>query len=332
MLYLEGAEHRERRRSAARFFTPKAVASYETMIDDLTHKQIAPLVRGRRADVSQMSLQLSVAVVARVVGLTSSVLPGKSRRIEATFTANLTADGPAPLALLRRLCTVVAVLLFYLVDVLPAIRTRRRRPGNDLITHLLDVGLRPLEVLTECIIYCAAGMATTREHITIAAWHLLDCPDLLTRFRTGAHAERAAVLQEILRLEPVVGHLYRQVTAPTPVLVDGSPTVLDEGTLIDFDLRAINADVQLVGAEPLALRPGRVLTSRRAAPSVMSFGDGNHRCPGGPLAMLESEIFLDRLLALDLIVDQTPKIAWNDLTGGYELRELVVRQTRQDET
>lgn len=169
-------------------------------------------------------------------------------------------------------------------------------------------------------------MATTREFITIAAWHLLDSPDLLHRFRTGDHEERLAILEEILRLEPVVGRLYRQVTAPTPIQMEGIPHVLPVGTVVDLDLRAINADAELVGARPLDLCPGRPMTTRATASSVMSFGDGNHRCPGGPLAMLESEIFLRRLLALDLVIEQAPKVTWNDLTGGYDLRGLVVRR------
>lgn len=154
VLYLEGAEHRARRRAVARFFTPKAIEAYRPLVDDLSRRQVEPLARGRPADVAQLSLQLSVAVVARVIGLSSGV-PGMSRRIEATFSANLAEEGRGLGPLSRRLRTGVAMLLFYAVDVLPAIRARRKRPGDDLISHLVDVGFRRLEILTECVIYCA---------------------------------------------------------------------------------------------------------------------------------------------------------------------------------
>lgn len=323
VLYLDGPAHRDRRRAAARFFTPKAVETYRATVEDLTRDLLKPLAAGRPADVSRLSLLLSVAVVAKVTGLTSSPLPGMSRRIAATFTANLSDEGRGLAVLAHRLATGAAIWAFYVVDVLPAIRARRRCPADDLISHLLEVGFRPLEILTECIIYCAAGMATTREFVTLSAWHLLDSPALLARFRAAQQDGRMAVLQETLRLEPVIGHLYRRVTAPTTLLVDGTPTVLPPGSIVD--LRAINIDTALVGAEPRTLKPGRPLSVRGAGPAVLSFGDGQHRCPGGPLAMLESEIFLSRMLSLDLVIDRPPTVRWSDLTGGYDLRGLTVR-------
>jgi cytochrome P450 len=55
---------------------------------------------------------------------------------------------------------------------------RRRRPSADVISQLLQQGFNDLEILTEALTYGAAGMATTREFVTLAAWHLLDEPDL----------------------------------------------------------------------------------------------------------------------------------------------------------
>ena len=124
-----------------------------------------------------------------------------------------------------------------------------------------------------------------------------------------------------------MGHLYRQVTAPTTIEMDGQVHPLAAGTNLDFDLRAINIDAALVGVKPLTVCPGRPLATSSTAASVLSFGDGQHRCPGGPLAMLESEIFLSRLLAYDLVIERVPDIGWSDLTGGYDLRGLVVRPT-----
>ena len=42
---------------------------------------------------------------------------------------------------------------------------------------------------------------------------------------------------------------------------------------------------------------------------LLSFGDGHHRCPGGPLAILESDIFLHRLLAHDVVAAGRPGCA-----------------------
>ena len=60
-------------------------------------------------------------------------------------------------------------------------------------------------------------------------------------------------------------------------------------------------------------------------PSVLSFGDGNHKCPGGPLAIMESEIFLTELLKRDVVPDGPPRIGWNPTLAGYNLDRFMVR-------
>ena len=54
--------------------------------------------------------------------------------------------------------------------------------------------------------------------------------------------------------------------------------------------------------------------------AVLSFGDGAHKCPGQPLAMLESDALLRRLLAREVSIVTEPSIEWDDLIAGYALR------------
>ncbi|MDO4239627.1 MAG: hypothetical protein Q4D18_05300, partial [Micrococcus sp.] len=56
----------------------------------------------------------------------------------------------------------------------------------------------------------AAGMVTTREFLQMAAWHLFDRPALRERCLAAPGPERQAILLEVLRLEPVVAHLFRR--------------------------------------------------------------------------------------------------------------------------
>ena len=59
--------------------------------------------------------------------------------------------------------------------------------------------------------------------------------------------------------------------------------------------------------------------------SVISFGDGHHRCPGSYVAIQETDIFLQRLLALDTLhIVHQPSLSWNDLVRGYENRDFMV--------
>jgi cytochrome P450 len=58
---------------------------------------------------------------------------------------------------------------------------------------------------------------------------------------------------------------------------------------------------------------------------LMGFGDGHHRCPGSYIAIQETDIVLQRLLALDgLRIEQAPTIHWSDLVSGYELRDFMI--------
>ncbi len=324
VLFQDGAEHLEQRTAIARFFTPKTVDdAYQTLMEELSDELIADLQRERRADLSDLSLALAVQVAARVVGLTDSRVPGMARRLEAV----LGLERLERLSPMRRTISMataqVRLLRFYLQDVRPAIRARRREPREDVISHLLEKGYKPAEILIECITYGAAGMATTREFIGIAAWHLLENEPLRRAYLDADEGERHRILHEILRLEPVVGHLYRRAVADVVVEHEGATLTIPAGSRIDLDVRAANADPAAVGDDPLQVCPHRHLAPR-VQPPVHAFGDGAHRCPGAFIAIKESDVFLQRLLRLPVQVNTPPRIAWNDLIESYEVRDFLV--------
>src|SRR5699024_784519 len=115
-----------------------------------------------------------------------------------------------PKAVLRPLRGTVPMAWFYVRDVRPAIRERTRQPQAAVISHLLKEGYGIPAILIECVTYGAAGMATTREFISMATLHLLRDDALRARYVQADEPERYAILHEVLRLEPIVGHLYRR--------------------------------------------------------------------------------------------------------------------------
>ncbi len=320
ILYQEGQAHREQRRAAARLFAPKVTEGYREMIEALSARLLRPLDRGRRVDLSAVSMRMAVDVAAQVVGLTNSSRRGLSRRLDSFFSGDpMAALGSRnPRALLRLARSTTATTAFFALDVKPAIRARRRRPREDVISQLLGQGFSDPEILTECLTYGAAGMVTTREFITMGAWHLLDDPDLLVRYRAADTEDRVLLLQETLRLEPVVGHLQRRAEQPLTVPGTDGELTIEAGALIDLDVRAINADAETVGEQPYRLCPGRELPAA-VPPALMSFGDGHHRCPGAPIAMMESEIFLSALFERPVSSAGPPRVSWNPITAGYDL-------------
>jgi cytochrome P450 len=311
VLYRDGTEHREHRRRTAKYFTPRRVdEAYRGLMHRLADEQCAILRRRGEVDLADLSFTLAVAVTGEIIGLTES-RGNMARRLNRFFV------NPGGTAMRDRLRSAYTVNAFYWLDVRPAVAARRRQRRDDLISHLLDEGCRNAEVLGECITFAAAGMVTTREFIVAAAWHLFTDDELRAAYTGGDEPQRLAILHELLRLEPVVGNLYRRTDREMEI---GGATV-PAGSLVDVSLAAVNLDPAAVGPDAGAVCPGRPLAAG-VSDSVLSFGDGPHRCPGAYIAIQETDIFLTKLFAMpglrlvrEPVVRLRPEIASYELTG-----------------
>ncbi|HEY7346702.1 MAG TPA: cytochrome P450 [Ktedonobacterales bacterium] len=327
ILYMEGQPHHEQRRKTARFFTPKAVsANYRPLMERLSDKLVAGLRRKKRADLSQISFALALQVAAQVVGLTNSRLPGMDKRLEGFFKgAGIMQPGSKPLATIRFMWRQRRVISFFFLDVKPAINARRRKPQEDVISHLISQDYTDQEILNECLTYAAAGMVTTREFISVAAWHFLEHPELCERYLAAPEEDRYEMLHETLRLEPVIGHLMRRATADVAIQSSGAPVTIPQGDFINVHIYAANAEESVVGDHPLELCPGRAINGDNIPSMLMSFGDGHHRCPGAYLAIQETDILLQRLLTIPgLRIETKPTIGLMEIGQSYELRNFIL--------
>ena len=327
ILYLEGKAHLSQRRQTARFFTPTTVTrDYTTFIESLADDLIADLKRTHHEDLDKMSLTLATAVVSKVVGLTNSLMSGMDKRVEMFFQQVDKKIMWKPLAKLRATLKQRHMLSFYFLDVRPSINARKRQPQEDLISHLLENKYSDIEILTECVTYAAAGMTTTREFIGITAWHFLENPELREQYLAGDEEKRYEILHEMLRLEPVIAHLYRRATADITLESEGKTVTIPKGDRIDLHLYSTNTDEHVLGDNaPRELCPARPLHGDHVPPMLMSFGDGHHRCPGAYLAIKETDIFLQRLLAIQsLRIEKQPTLGWNEVAQSYEIRDFIL--------
>lgn len=325
VLYRDGPEHREHRRQTARFFTPRRVDEhYREPMERTARHHLDRLRASGREQLSELSFGMAIDVAAHVIGLTHS-RPGIRRRLERFFPEKFGRPGLTSLHglywLLRQNSNWLRI---HLADVRPAIRAHRREPRDDLISHLIAEGCTDAEILGECLTFAAAGMVTTREFVCVAAWHLFTDEALLAQYRQAGEERRLAVLHEILRLEPVVGRLRRRTTARLELPGADGPVTVPAGELVEILVDDANTDPRLVGPRPLSVCPGRAMDAA-AVGAALSFGDGAHRCPGAVVALLETDIFLSRLFALDGIRMVTaPRVTFKDEIGGYEIRDLTV--------
>ena len=306
ILYLTGDAHRRQRAATARFFAPRVVKEqHRPLIEATADRLIRAFQSKGQARLDEMSLDLAVTVAAQIVGLTDSDKRGMIRRLDAFFSLGF-ADGDRPIQqFIASVMGQAKMMHFHYRDVRPAIRARRKAPREDVISHLIAEGYEDRDILVECFTYGAAGMVTTREFITMAGWHLLENDALRMRFLAADREGRITILEEILRLEPVVGMLYRRV---------------GEGAPFELDIRSANGDADAMGECPHSIDPDRE-RAERVSGAGLAFGDGEHRCPGAGVALAEAEIFLDRLLRVPgLRLERAPDLGWNSLVTGYELR------------
>lgn len=331
ILISDGPQHDEQRRKVARFFAPAVVADHYTdAMATCADALLAEAAQQETFRLDELALHYAVEVTAQVVGLTESPVRRMAARLVTFFNQppfDITRPdlGRTPAQWARAAVNgLVPVVRFYLADVRPAIRVRRRQSRDDVVSHLIAEGYTDPDILVECVTYGTAGMVTTREFIAMACWHLLREPALRERYLAAGQKERFAILNEIIRLEPVVGHLYRRVQADLELAEGGESWTVPAGDLIDVCVRPANADPEAVGDAPLDLCPGRPLP-HGVNEAALSFGDGAHRCPGQPLAILEADVLLTRLLAREPAIVAEPAMAWDDLIAGYALRGFQLR-------
>jgi cytochrome P450 len=321
VLYRDGPEHREHRRQTARFFTHACVHEhYRDMMIRIAEAQLDTLRRDKTAALAELSFALAIEVTSAVIGLTES-RPGIQRRLERFFPEKFGKPGWTSFSgIYWTFRQGFSWLRVYLDDVRPAVRARRKHRQDDLISHLIDEGCRDTEILGECLTFAAAGMVTTREFVNVAAWHLFTDDALLQRYRAADERTRLALLHEILRLEPVIGRLQRRTTTPVDVPGEDGVVTIPAGDLVGIELHVANVDPEAMDIDPLTIRPGRP-----ALDGGLSFGDGPHKCPGAHIAILETDIFLTRLFAIDGVRMTTPpRVSFKEDLGSYELRGLTV--------
>jgi len=332
ILISDGPLHDEQRRKVGRFFAPEVVSGqYLASMADCADRLLGQAQAAGRVQLDELALHYAVEVTAGVVGLTHAAVPAMSARLVRFFTQPPLDRSRPDLGRTPRQWAQAAwnglrpIVSFYLADVRPAIRARRRQPGDDVISHLIEQGYSHADILVECVTYGTAGMVTTREFIAMAGWHLLTNPGLADRYQVAGIEERLAILHELIRLEPVVGHLYRRTQTEVSVRDGDQEWTIPAGELVDLCIRQANADPEAVGPDPLAACPDRTLPTGVNA-TGLSFGDGSHRCPGQPLAMYETDVLLTRLLRLRPRLVSEPTITWDHLIEGYQLRglELIV--------
>lgn len=211
-----------------------------------------------------------------------------------------------------------AALVQFFVDLM---RARRARPEDDLVSDFVQLQesgapLRNEEILSNLVTLLTAGNLTTSDLIGNGVYLLLRHPEQMARLRSEATLIISAV-EEILRFAPPLDVTVR--IASRDLNLGGCPIAKAQSmTLL---LRAANRD-------PAQFEDPDVFDVSRAPKPHLAFGGGAHICLGAPLARLEAQVAILKL------VEQFPdlRIADPDLrqprrrlpfVNGYERIDVL---------
>lgn len=178
------------------------------------------------------------------------------------------------------------------------VETKRREPGDDLLSRLVhgDDTSPPVPSVQEAAMLGAAvlfaGHETTVAAIDKGVVLLLAQPGVVRRLREGPRLVEAAV-EEVLRLPLPVTAAEGGAAAGLPrwakadINIDG--TSIRPGELVLLDLQGANLDERVFPSP-------QTLDVRRAPNPHLSFGHGPYFCLGAPLARMELQVLFASLV------------------------------------
>ncbi|MBW8486447.1 cytochrome P450 [Actinomadura parmotrematis] len=274
--------HRRLRRPAARAFTPHLVEGMAPRIErlaaDLLDGALAAAPPGGDLEVvAGIAYPLPLAVIAGLLGISAE--RGEEFRAWSGAVVSGGTGSPQDRA-------AIDAMYAYFTSVLA---DRRRSPGTDLISRLMEDGgegepLGERELLNFCALMLVAGHETTTNLIADTVLCLARHPEALDAVR----ADRAlvpGVIEEVLRYASPVQAMVRY--ARRDVTVAGR--LIRAGEVVFPSLGSAHRD----GAE--FTDPDRFDITRQYGRNI-SFGHGIHYCLGASLARREADIVLRLLL------------------------------------
>jgi cytochrome P450 len=306
ILVMDEPEHGRFRNVIQAAFSKKAIERWER---DLVRPVVTELVdrfavRGHAELVREVMFPFPVHVIAGMLDLPKADIP-----IFHALTVDLISvafDWERGLEASRRLADYLT----------PIIESRRKDPGDDLISHLVlgEIDGQTLDnehVLGFLRLLLPAGAETTYRSSSNLLFGLLSHPDQLQALAADRTLMSPAI-EEGLRWEVPLTSISRVCTRDTEV----EGVRIPAGSMVQVSLGSANHDeARFERAEEFDIR--------RPPRQHMSFAFGPHRCLGMHLARSEMKVVLEVLL------DRLPKIRLDPSAEDVHIRGYGFRAPRE---
>jgi cytochrome P450 len=278
-LALDPPRHTRLRGLVSKGFTPRRVAALEQSIRDLSVAYLDPLVGAGRFDfIDELAGKVPMDVISEMLGVPRADRAELRRRADLLVHREEGHTGVPPEGV-----AAFAWIRSYFRDMIAA---RRARPGDDLISVLLEVEsegerLDEGEILSFANLMIVAGNETTTKMLANAVYWLWRHPEQRALVREDP-ARIPDWVEETLRFDNSTQMLARRVARD----VELHGRTLREGDRALLLVGSANRD------ERAFERAGEYDILRDTTQSL-SFGRGVHFCLGAALARLEGRVVLE---------------------------------------
>ena len=287
MLFADPPDHTRLRRIVSKAFTPRAVEDMRPRIVGIVDRMLDGMAEAMAAGgsdiVEGLAFPLPVTVISDMLGV-----PEEDHAMLRAWTADAVKalDPSDDFSVFIPAAESIRAMRAYFDEL---VAKRQRSLGDDLLSGLIaaeDEGdrLSHEELLDTAVLLFGAGHETTVNLISGGALNLLRHPDEVARLRAEPGLITSAV-EELLRFGPPVQLTAR--TATTDTELAGYP--IARGTEVVLLIGGVNRDPD-VFPDPDRLDLGRQDNRH------LAFGFGIHHCLGAPLARIEGQEALGRLV------------------------------------
>ena len=292
MVTQDNPTHQDHRGLIMRLFTPRRMRENETAIWALADQHIDEFIDAGTFEVMRdFGQSFALLVIADLLGVPEE----EHAEFRKQFGALPTVEGGEAQPFAHD------PLGFLVTRFTAMVEERRANPTDDIVTQIAeapygDGSIPPAEDVARMASFLfAAGQDTTARVITSALYFIAERPDIQAYLREDP-ARIPNFIEEVLRMEGPVKSAARMARVTTEV----AGVEIPAGTTVSIFPGAANRDPKRFD------EPNEFRADRENANQHLAFGRGIHSCPGGPLARLEAQIAVERLLSrtADIRIDE----------------------------
>ena len=319
IIEMDPPEHREYRKVASGFFTPRSIHRLDEIVAECARGQIDKLGDEGETDfVEAIAQRHPLRVLATILGIgpeDEDLLLELTQQLFASEDPDLQREGEDRGEASKSLMADFGALFTRIIE------DRRSHPRDDLASMLANAKMAdgspmgPIETFGYYLIVFTAGHDTTRNAISGGLKALIENPDQLEKLRSNpSEALGKSAVEEVVRWTSPVNYMKRHILQD----VELRGVKLRAGEDLVMFYGSANRDED-VFEDPFAFditrHPNRHL----------AFGTGEHFCLGAHVARLSSRaLFLELARRVETLepAGEPTHIASSFITG---LKSLPVR-------